>query len=147
MQQHMRKWLKRGLVTALVVLPVWFVVTAVHEFLTADPFPPRPTRCTKVEDYAGGRIPEEATDVKCLDTSGWQDTSYTAEFRMPRKDVAARLVRAFPRAGIRHGQVDKQMLPPSAQNDSAGGEASSVYIDIAYEGTDTALVKLEALTP
>lgn len=144
MRQRARKWLKRGIVGILIALPVWFAVTVVRSVLSGDPFVPQPTGCSEVAEFAGGRMPEEATDKKCLDDGGWFSRGYTAEFRMPRKDVAARLTRAFPRVTVGYEQPDKLRLSVPGQSEPSQDQAQCVYIDVTYEDAVTALVKLQA---
>lgn len=144
-----RKWVTRGIVTALALAPLVWIGLAVHEVMSGKVFEPHKASCKKATAFAGGRMPEGATDEKCMDDGGWMDRGYTAEFRMPRENVAAKLLEAFPRT--------RDTSAPATGTDSGGlsfsnapeteipaDQASNITLEVTYEDETTALVTLKA---
>ncbi|MEW2622784.1 hypothetical protein [Streptomyces sp. NPDC048106] len=90
-----------GLPAAILVVPalvlVW-VVVAVVGFATSD-YPlggaPEKVPCAEALDFGGGKLPKGAYDTRCT-VQTWLDTSYHAEFRMPRARVRAWLSDTYP---------------------------------------------------
>ncbi|PJE96792.1 hypothetical protein CUT44_15840 [Streptomyces carminius] len=103
-----------------------------------------PIGCAEAMDFAGGTLPEGATDQECSTESGI-DTLVRGTFRMPGADAGPWLERAFPGA---------RPLPEAApceadrcvETDGAGGEADVVRVSVTDEGGGAALVTLEAFT-
>ncbi|MBB5123042.1 hypothetical protein AF335_12140 [Streptomyces eurocidicus] len=140
-----RKWVTRGIVTVVVLAPLVYIGLVVRSVVTGEIFEPHGTGCGKAVSFAGGRMPEGATDRKCVDDGGWLNQGYTVEFRMPREDVAARLREAFPRTRQVSGFSSADLeFTNSQETDRPAGEASHVELEVTYEDEDTASVRLRA---
>ncbi|AZQ75001.1 hypothetical protein EKH77_30935 [Streptomyces luteoverticillatus] len=135
-------------VIAAVVSPLRFVVVEAV-------FGPHATSCSEVMEFAGARMPRQATGKKCVDDGGWLDRSYSAEFTMPREDVVARLQEAFPR--VRHHVTEcsgnscavagcewDTCFSNSREDSAPTGQAAIVQLEVRYEDRDSARVQLKA---
>ncbi|MEE1941754.1 hypothetical protein V1L54_20505 [Streptomyces sp. TRM 70361] len=103
-----------------------------------------PIGCAEAMDFAGGTLPEGATDQDCSTESGI-DTMVRGTFRMPGADAGPWLERAFPDA-----LPVPEAVPCDAdrcvETDRPGGEAHVVRVSVTDEGGGTALIRLEAFT-
>ncbi|MCD9143642.1 hypothetical protein [Streptomyces albireticuli] len=135
----------RGIVTAVVLAPLCFVGLVAYEVLSGKAFEPHKTGCAEATGFAGGRMPEEATDKKCVDDGGWLDQGYTVESRMPREDVAAKLLKAFPRTRQLPDSYEWDLeFTNSQETDRPAGGASHIELGVDYEEDGTASVTLRA---
>ncbi|MFJ6776756.1 hypothetical protein ACIQOV_38345, partial [Kitasatospora sp. NPDC091257] len=73
---------------AVVVTPVVYVGYAMTH---RDAGSPTTVGCSTVMAFAGGKLPTQAAGASCTDDNTWQEQGYSAEFRMPRADLPARL--------------------------------------------------------
>ncbi|GAA3009493.1 hypothetical protein GCM10010519_45840 [Streptomyces lactacystinicus] len=144
----MRKSFVRSAVgcAAVAALLLFFAsrfVLALDDLASGEPVK---ADCSKVVDFAGGSMPAQATGARCTDTSGWQERGYTGEFRMPRTDLAARLVAAFPRVRLISDETWGMTLRNRDETDGnrPRGKAWVVELEITYDNDTTALVKLNA---
>ncbi|WP_330259345.1 hypothetical protein OG586_20325 [Streptomyces murinus] len=143
-----------GVVAAVPALLLAWVVFAVVRLATSDcPLGGGPEKvpCAEALEFGGGKLPQGAYDTRCTVRS-WLDTSYAAEFRMPRRDVGAWLAKSCP-SGPAPGtelcddgadlclNMDSEAAPPPA-----GAGADAVTVNVTYEGPDRALVRFSAFT-
>ncbi|MFC4518376.1 MULTISPECIES: hypothetical protein [Streptomyces] len=105
-------------------------------------FIPHAAPCSEVMKFAGGRMPQQSTDKKCVNEGAWLGRTYSAEFTMPRDNVVARLEEAFPGTGT--GDCGPICLVRYEEERRSTGQASVLELDVRYEGQDTARVKLQA---
>ncbi|AZQ69826.1 hypothetical protein EKH77_00030 [Streptomyces luteoverticillatus] len=106
-------------------------------------FIPHAASCGEVMEFAGGHMPQQATDKKCVNEGAWLDRTYSAEFTMPREGVAARLREAFPR--VDDGDCAGDLcLWSLRQSDKPAGQAAIVELSVNYQSQNTARVKLSA---
>ncbi|MEU1289615.1 hypothetical protein [Kitasatospora sp. NPDC005856] len=132
--------------SAVVALLLFFAgrfLLALDDLASGEPVK---AACSKVADFAGGSMPEQATGAVCTDTSGWRERGYEAAFRMPRADLAARLVAAFPRVRLISDETWGMTLRNRNESDQdrPEGKAWVVELEITYADDTTALVKLVA---
>ncbi|MFD7453246.1 hypothetical protein [Kitasatospora sp. NPDC059827] len=136
------RWLIGSTAAAAVLAPVAYAGYALANWDGS----PAAADCSKVMAFAGGSLPAEATGATCADNGGWQERGYTAEFRMPRTDLAARLAAAFPRvrldtdtsAGLGFGNAHETDGSRPAE------QATVLRLRADYEADGTARVKLDA---
>ncbi|WP_418958242.1 hypothetical protein [Streptomyces tritici] len=142
-----RLWIALGVSTVLCGLPVGFVVWTAASFERAGE--PQPVDCAEAMAWAGATLPKSAEGARCSGTS-WLDTHLSAEFRMPRDEVAGWLAGTWPSGEQRTEfcagdadlcvAVEREQLPP----DPAGPAA--VNVRVRWEGADTAFVDVSAFT-
>ncbi|MFE5593421.1 hypothetical protein [Streptomyces sp. NPDC056549] len=93
--------------------------------------------CAEVMTFARGSLPASAEDAHCT-AAHWQDTQATAEFRMPRSEVAGWLEAAYP-TGEPAFSCDRDRCVDVSFDDTL-----YVHVRVVYEDGVTALVHLEA---
>ncbi|MBV2154266.1 hypothetical protein [Kitasatospora sp. SUK 42] len=134
------RWLIGTTAAAAVITPVAYVGWAVYSWDGG----PIPVGCSKVMAFAGGSMPAQATGAKCTDDGSLQEAGYTAEFRMPQEDLAARLVAAFPRVRQDTGSAIGLRFSNEPNDPHPHGQASDLQLRASYEADGTALVELRA---
>ncbi|MFJ7910238.1 hypothetical protein [Kitasatospora sp. NPDC096204] len=142
MRTSRTRWLIRSCVAATLLWPVVWTGVEVYAFFTGN----LGADCSKVMVFVGGSMPADAREIHCRNNGGWLDRSYTAEFRMPRTDLAARLAEAFPRVrpGTAYGpglSFSNSQEPNEAR---PSRQAMTVYLNAEYDSDGTARVKLQA---
>ncbi|MFE4518551.1 hypothetical protein ACFRMQ_30715 [Kitasatospora sp. NPDC056783] len=143
-------WITAGLVTAILLGPAVFLALFVVLWNDSDRWldsgASTGTACSRVLAFAGGSLPAQATGASCTDDGAWQVQGCTAEFRMPREELAARLTAAFPRVRLDH--EDTAGLSFGNAHEANGsrprGQAMEVHLKAAYQPDGTALVELRA---
>ncbi|MFF4161524.1 hypothetical protein [Streptomyces sp. NPDC001678] len=116
---------------------------------------PHATSCSEVMDFAGARMPQQATGKKCVDEGGWLDRVYSAEFTMPREDLVATIQEAFPR--VRHHVTEcsgntcsvagcewDTCFSNSHEDSKPSGKAAIVQLEVRYQHGNSARVQLKA---
>ncbi|MFD9607990.1 hypothetical protein ACFWWS_01330 [Streptomyces sp. NPDC059083] len=93
--------------------------------------------CSEVMTFARGSLPMSAEDAHCT-AAHFQDTRATAEFRMPRAEVAGWLEAAYP-TGKPPFSCDTDRCV-----DVSFDDVLWVHVRVAYEDGGTALVRVEA---
>ncbi|MFD8210073.1 hypothetical protein ACFV2S_27180 [Streptomyces sp. NPDC059695] len=93
--------------------------------------------CAEVMTFARGSLPVSAEDARCT-AAHWQDTQATAEFRMPRSEVAGWLEAAYP-TGKPAFSCDRDRCV-----DVSFDDVLYVHVRVVYEDGVTALVHVEA---
>ncbi|WP_369145102.1 hypothetical protein [Streptomyces sp. R44] len=126
-------WLLVGLV-ALCGLPVTLLAWGAYSI--SESARTQTVDCAKAMEFAHGRLPADAEDARCTGTH-WQDSYITADFRMPRADVADWLRTTYPEGKPSIG-CDKDLCV-SVDYD----QALYVDVEVVYEGS-TALVHLSS---
>ncbi|MFB6634192.1 hypothetical protein ACFCWY_30305 [Streptomyces sp. NPDC056362] len=93
--------------------------------------------CSEVMTFARGSLPMSAEDAHCT-AAHFQDTRATADFRMPRSEVAGWLEAAYP--------TGKPPFSCDADRcvDVSFDDVLWVHVRVAYEDGGTALVRVEA---
>ncbi|MEU7070759.1 hypothetical protein AB0B30_08070 [Streptomyces narbonensis] len=97
----------------------------------------KPYDCAEAMAFARGRLPAGAEDARCTERH-FQDSFVTADFRMPRAEVAPWLAATYPTGTTE--PTCKQDLCVDVSYDQL------LYVDVqvTYEDGDTALVRVEA---
>ncbi|MER7850134.1 hypothetical protein ABTZ03_40080 [Kitasatospora sp. NPDC096077] len=136
------RWLIGITTAAAVVAPVAYVGYGLYSWDGS----PAGIGCSTAVAFAGGSLPVQATEARCTDDDVPQEQAYTAEFRMPREDLAARLAAAFPR--VRLGTDDASGLSFGNAHEANGphpsGQATEIRLRASYDADGTALVRLRA---
>jgi hypothetical protein len=107
---------------------------------------PEKVPCAEALAFGGAKLPDDARDTACT-VQAWQDTAYSATFRMPRSGVRDWLAGTYPQAPAETrfcGQgVDLclDLNPPLK-----GMDADAVKVEVVYEGAGTARVSFSAFT-
>ncbi|MEV7570056.1 hypothetical protein [Streptomyces tanashiensis] len=94
--------------------------------------------CAEVMTFARGSLPASAEDARCT-AAHWQDTTATAEFRMPRSAVAGWLEATYPA-----GKPAAFSCTQDRCVDVSYDEMLYVHVRVTYEDGVTALVRVEA---
>ncbi|GAA3373571.1 hypothetical protein GCM10020367_34020 [Streptomyces sannanensis] len=137
---------------AILALPLVFVGWLVWSFVAWLQNPTlsekQKVSCAEALDYAGGGLPEGATDGHC-DVEVRPDTTCTVTFRMPRADVQKWLTSSFPGGSTDvpacEGRHDLcWYLDRTAIGTAEPGSAYVVEVGVVYEDGNTALVHLTA---
>ncbi|GLX50052.1 hypothetical protein Shyhy01_30020 [Streptomyces hygroscopicus subsp. hygroscopicus] len=148
-----RWWLLAAILAVPALVLVWVVVTVVRAATSDYPLggAPEKVSCARALKFGGGKLPEKAYDTRCT-VQSWMDTTYHAEFRMPRTDVRAWLSETYP-YGPKPGtdlcdpgadlcvNMESPEIPPPP-----GAYADAVTVNVTYEGPDRALVRFAAFT-
>lgn len=147
-----------GLVAALAAVPVlilglfgWMVVSAAvsDDFLGGGP---EKVPCAEALAFGGARLPQGAQQVGACEVMAWQDTHYSAEFRMPRARVRDWLADTYPYAPEPDTEFcfdDADLcleLDFAMEHSDPEVAAHAVQVYVTYEGTDTARVRFSAFT-
>ncbi|MEU6619467.1 hypothetical protein ABZ926_01560 [Streptomyces litmocidini] len=93
--------------------------------------------CAEMMTFARGSLPASAGDARCT-AAHWQDTRATAEFRMPRAEVAGWLEATYPTGEPAFGCEQDRCV------DVSYDETLYVHVRVTYEDGVTALVRVEA---
>ncbi|MGW2489384.1 hypothetical protein ACWCV9_19520 [Streptomyces sp. NPDC001606] len=144
-------------VLALPALVVAWGAAIVVRAMTSD-YPlgggPEKVSCAEALAFGGARLPQRAYESRCT-VQAWQDTSYDADFRMPRADVWAWLRHTYPHApkprtdlcaAEDSGPVDFCVDMNTDATAPQGVDANAVQISVTYEGPATARVRFSAFT-
>ncbi|MFD9598609.1 hypothetical protein ACFWA9_38410 [Kitasatospora sp. NPDC059973] len=144
-QRRWFTWSAIALGVGFVLSPVVYLALVVFTFAAVDGSPKR-AGCSEVMEFAGASMPAQATGASCTDTNSLMDRGYTAEFRMPRADLAASLTAAFPR--VRQVETYGPGLRFANSQETDGtrpqGQAMFLELDVTYEDDATALVRVKA---
>ncbi|MFI9163519.1 hypothetical protein [Kitasatospora aureofaciens] len=141
------KWLVRGAVSFLAVTLVAAVsYVGYHVLGPDDAGKPTAVSCSEVMKFAGASMPAQATGASCSDSGGWRDRGYTAEFTMPRTNLAQRLTTAFPRMRLTGDRADGLDFSNSQETNETRPSGQAVFLDLkaAYTTEDAARVTLQA---
>ncbi|WP_367321771.1 hypothetical protein [Streptomyces sp. HUAS ZL42] len=146
-----------GVVAAILALPalgvIGFAVLIAAWIFSDDPFgaEPKPVPCAEALHYGGAALPAGAQTVGCTE-QGFQDTEYSATFRMPRADVGSWLSGTYPDApapGTAYcadEDADLCLALDATKGLPDGVSADAVRMSVVYEDADTALVRFSAFT-
>ncbi|MER6917546.1 hypothetical protein [Streptomyces spiralis] len=148
------------LVAAVAVLPAMallpFVVAFVGMAFSDSEYPlgggPKAVSCTQALAFGGAALPDGATPVGGCVEQGWQDVSYSADFRMPRAGVRDWLHRTYPDAPAPETEscltddADLCLELSHMQGLPEGVGADVVQVSVTYEDSGTALVGFAAFT-
>ncbi|MFE1231208.1 hypothetical protein [Streptomyces sp. NPDC058745] len=93
--------------------------------------------CTEAMDFARGSLPASAGHARCTEAH-WQETRVTADFLMPRGEVADWLAATYPAGEPPYSCAGDLCLKVSYD------EALYVDVRVTYEDADTAHVRLSA---
>ncbi|MDT0613218.1 hypothetical protein [Streptomyces lancefieldiae] len=151
---------RRGLFAALVTLPALVLLPLLVAFASillrasddrdegrADAVP-----CSEALAFGGAALPDGARPVGACLRQGFQDTHYSAAFRMPRTGVQGWLAHTYPDApapgtAFCPGEdADLCLDPGPGQGLPAGADAHAVQVRVVYEGAGTALVRFASFT-
>ncbi|MGW0628334.1 hypothetical protein [Streptomyces sp. NPDC002758] len=146
-----------GLFAAVMALPMLIVAgltAVVIRFMTSD-YPlggePEQVPCAEALEFGGAKLPDGAYGGQCT-VQTWLDTSYHAEFRMPRADVRKWLTDTYPggpQTGTEfcdHGAGLCLNLNSSEAPPPPGADADAVTVNVTYVDATTALVRFSAFT-
>ncbi|MEU0599708.1 hypothetical protein ABZ484_15885 [Streptomyces sp. NPDC006393] len=147
------------LVAAVAVLPAMallpFVVAFVGLAFSDSEYPlgggPKAVSCTQALAFGGAALPDGGTPVGGCVEQGWQDVSYSADFRMPRAGVGDRLRRTYPGAPAPETEfctddADLCLDLSCLKGLPMGVGADAVQVSVVYEDAGTALVRFAAFT-
>jgi hypothetical protein len=130
------------------------LVTVLIYYLTSD-YPldggPEKVPCAEALEFGGAKLPKGAHGGRCT-VRVWLDTSYLADFRMPRADVPKWLADTYP-AGPGPGTefcddgADLCLNLDSAHaSPPPGAAADAVTVNVTYENAGTARILVSAFT-
>ncbi|QGZ49726.1 hypothetical protein GPZ77_16295 [Streptomyces sp. QHH-9511] len=105
---------------------------------------PKPVDCAQAMKWAQATLPKSAREPRCA-TASWLDTYVTADFRMPRAEVAGWLAGTYPGTEPDKQEFCEADLCLNVQYGQAVEPHGPVAVDVkvTYEG-ETALVRLRA---
>ena len=146
------RWWLVAAVLALPGLIMAGLVTMVITFMTSD-YPlggaPEDVPCAEALRFGGAKLPEGAYDTDCT-VQSWLDTSYEAEFRMPRATVRTWLTDTYgkpPGTDLCDPGADACLnLDSSDAAPPPGADADAVDVNVTYEDAGTALISFSAFT-
>ncbi|MGV9271584.1 hypothetical protein ACWDRR_43860 [Kitasatospora sp. NPDC003701] len=143
-----RRWFKWSVIAlgvGFVLSPVVCLALVVSTFAAVDGSAKR-VGCSEVVEFAGASMPAQATGASCTDTNSLMDRGCTAEFRMPRADLADRLTAAFPRVRPveTYGPWLRFVNSQEADGTRPQVQAMFVELDVTYEVDAAALVRVKA---
>ncbi|MGC9497630.1 hypothetical protein [Streptomyces sp. WG7] len=108
--------------------------------------------CSEALAFGGATLPDGARPVGTCTLQSFQDTHYSAAFRMPRTGVQNWLAHTYPDASgpetefCADDDADLCLDPDYTRGLPDGVDAHAVRVSVVYEDAGTALVRFSAFT-